>query len=163
MLRLDINLVFTIINLLVWYAVIRIFLFNRVNKVIDQREQAIQSRYADARKLQEEAAAEKDRYAVSQAQIEEEKTRVLDQAREDARTEYSHILEDAQKKAEQIVEHSRKEAVMEKEKIVSKAEKEIRSIILDSAVKSMQASGNESTLYDEFLAKAGETGHGENE
>ena len=79
MLRLDINLVFTIINLLVWYAVIRIFLFKRVNKVIDQREQAIQSRYAEAAKLQEEAAAQKDRYAASQAQIEEEKTRVMAQ------------------------------------------------------------------------------------
>lgn len=163
MLRLDINLVFTIINLLVWYAVIRIFLFKRVNKVIDQREQAIQSRYAEAAKLQEEAAAQKDRYAASQAQIEEEKTRVMAQAREDARTEYNHILEDAQKKAERIVDDSRKEAVMEKEKIVSKAEKEIRSMILDSAEKSMRASGNGSALYDEFLAKAGETGHGENE
>ena len=75
MLRLDINLVFTIIDLLIWYAIIRIFLFKRINRVIDQREQAIQSRYADAQKLQDEAAAEKDKYAASQAQIEAEKTR----------------------------------------------------------------------------------------
>ena len=36
MLRLDINLVFTIINLLIWYAIIRIFLFKPINKVIDK-------------------------------------------------------------------------------------------------------------------------------
>ena len=97
MLRLDINLVFTIIDLLIWYAIIRIFLFKRINRVIDQREQAIQSRYADAQKLQDEAAAEKDKYAASQAQIEAEKTRVMNQAQEDARTEYNHILEEANK------------------------------------------------------------------
>ena len=108
MLRLDINLVFTIINLLIWYAIIRIFLFKRINRVIDQREQAIQSRYADAQRLQDEAAAEKDKYAASQAQIEAEKTKVMNQAQEDARTEYNHILQEANKKAEQIVENSKK-------------------------------------------------------
>ena len=163
MLRLDINLVFTIINLLIWYAIIRILLFKRINRVIDQREQAIQSRYADAQKLQDEAAAEKDKYAASQAQSEAEKTKVMDQAQEDARVEYNHILEEANKKAEQIVENSKKEAVLEKDKIVSKAEQEIRSLILDTAVKSMQSSGNDSALYDEFLTKTGEAGHGENE
>ena len=158
MLRLDINLVFTIINLLIWYAIIRIFLFKRINRVIDQREQAIQSRYADAQRLQDEAAAEKDKYAASQAQIEAEKTKVMNQAQEDARTEYKHILQEANKKAEQIVENSKKEAVLEKDKIVSKAEQEIRSLILNTAVKSMKSSGNDSSLYDEFLTTTGEAG-----
>ena len=45
MLRLDINLVFTIINLLIWYAIIRIFLFKPINKVIDKRNAAIQEKY----------------------------------------------------------------------------------------------------------------------
>ena len=45
MLRLDINLVFTIINLLIWYAIIRIFLFKPINKVIDKRSAAIQEKY----------------------------------------------------------------------------------------------------------------------
>ena len=45
MLRLDINLVFTIINLLIWYAIIRIFLFKPINKVSDKRSAAIQEKY----------------------------------------------------------------------------------------------------------------------
>ena len=163
MLRLDTNLIWTVINLLVWYVIIRKLLFGRINRVIDQREQAIQARYTEAQKLREEAEAEKDKYTASQALIETEKTKVMDQAQEDARTEYNHIVEDARKKAEQIMENSRKEAAAEKDRIVSKAEKEIRSIILDTAVASMKSSGDNSAVYDEFLAKAGETGHGENE
>ena len=60
MLRLDINLVFTIINLLIWYAIIRIFLFKPINKVIDKRNAAIQEKYDEAKKMQEEAQAEKE-------------------------------------------------------------------------------------------------------
>ena len=51
MLRLDINLVFTIINLLIWYAIIRIFLFKPINKVIDKRSAAIQEKYDEAKKI----------------------------------------------------------------------------------------------------------------
>mgnify|MGYP003084979315 FL=1 len=50
MLRLDINLVFTIINLLIWYAIIRIFLFKPINKVIYKRNAAIQEKYDEAKK-----------------------------------------------------------------------------------------------------------------
>ena len=56
MLRLDINLVFTIINLLIWYAIIRIFLFKPINKVIDKRNAAIQEKYDEAKKMQEACA-----------------------------------------------------------------------------------------------------------
>ena len=34
MLRLDINLLFTIINLLIWYLLIKKFLFKPVNNII---------------------------------------------------------------------------------------------------------------------------------
>lgn len=161
MLRLDINLVCTIINLLIWYVVIRKFLFKPVNAVISKREEAIASRYAEAQKLQDEAQAEKDKCAVFQAEIAEEKTKTIAKAQESARTEYDRILSDAQKKAEQIVETSRKEAELEKEKIIGKAESEIRSLIMDAAVRSMQSSGNDGALYDQFLTKAGETTHAE--
>lgn len=80
MLRLDINLVFTIINLLIWYAIIRIFLFKPINKVIYKRNAAIQEKYDEAKKMQEEAQAEKEKYAACQDEIEVEKNKVLDAA-----------------------------------------------------------------------------------
>ena len=76
MLRLDINLVFTIINLLIWYAIIRIFLFKPINKVIDKRSAAIQEKYDEAKKMQEEAQAEKEKYAACQDEIEVEKNKL---------------------------------------------------------------------------------------
>ena len=97
MLRLDINLVFTIINLLIWYAIIRIFLFKPINKVIDKRNAAIQEKYDEAKKMQEEAQAEKEKYAACQDEIEAEKNKVLDAARASAREEGRQLIENAQK------------------------------------------------------------------
>lgn len=157
MLRLDINLLFTAANLLIWYFLIRKFLFKPINAVISRREEAIASQYEKAQKLQEEAKAEKDRCAEFQEEIEKEKAAAVTEAKEKARSEYDRIVTEAREKAVQIVEASQKEAEQEKARIVGKAEQEIRSVIMDAAVRSMQSSKGDRALYDEFLTKAGET------
>ncbi len=157
MLRLDMNLLWTLLNLLIWYVLIRKFLFKPINSVISKREEAIASQYAKAQKLQEEAEAEKSKYTEVQAEIEKEKAAVFTEAKENARNEYDRIVTEAGVKAAQIMEDSRKEAEQEKARIIEKAEQEIRSMIMEEAVKSMQASQSDHALYDQFLAKAGET------
>lgn len=156
MLRLDMNLLWTAANLVIWFLLIRKFLFQPVNTVIRKREEAIASEYKKAQQLQEEAKAEKDKCTEFQAQIEQEKTAAVTEAQEKARIEYDRIVTEARDRAEQIVEASRKEAELEKARIVGKAEQEIRSVIMDAAVKSMQSSEGDHALYDQFLTKAGE-------
>ena len=56
MLRLDINLVFTIINLLVLYFLMKKFLFKPVNNIIAQREEAIKKQFDDADEAQKKGA-----------------------------------------------------------------------------------------------------------
>ena len=140
MLRLDFNLVFTVLNILIWYVLIRKFLFKPINDIISKREDAINSRYEEAKKLQEEAQAEKEKSVQYQNQIESEKAKVMAQAQLDARKEFDQIVE---------------------EKVMNKAEQEIRGMILDAAVKSMQSEHSDGSLYDEFLTKAGESTHEE--
>ena len=161
MLRLDFNLVFTIVNLLIWYVIIRKFLFKPINDIITKREDAINARYAEAQKLQDDAKAEKEKSAQFQAQIEREKAKIMANAQADARVEYDQIVSDAHKKAGQIIDSSKKEAALQKEKVMNKAEQEIRGMILEAAVKSMQSEHNDEALYDEFLTKAGESTHEE--
>lgn len=157
MLRLDMNLLWTAANIGIWFLLIWKFLFRPVNEVIRRREEAIASQYEKAQKLQEEAKAEKDKCTGFQAQIKQEKAAAVAEAQEKARTEYDRIVAEARDRAEQIVEASRKEAELEKARIVGKAEQEIRSVIMDAAVKSMQSSEGDHALYDQFLTKAGES------
>ena len=127
MLRLDINLVFTIINLLIWYAIIRIFLFKPINKVIDKRNTAIQEKYDEAKKMQEEAQ------------------------------EGRQLIENAQKEADKVIRKAGEDARREKDKMLEQAKHEILSLVLDAAAGSMNKKSDDSALYDEFLKKAGTT------
>ena len=165
MLRLDINLVFTIINLLIWYAIIRIFLFKPINKVIDKRNTAIQEKYDEAKKMQEEAQAEKEKYAACQDEIEAEKIqRYLESIqRQDTREKTANgrifmilqfynflVVKGYLKKAGE-------DARREKDKMLEQAKHEILSLVLDAAAGSMNKKSDDSALYDEFLKKAGTT------
>lgn len=156
MLRLDINLLFTALNLLIWFFLIRKFLFKPINTVISKREEAIASRYAEAEKLQEEAKTEKEKCSQFQAQIREEQEKAVAEAREKGRLEYEQIVTEAEKKADQIVEDSRKEAEQQKEKILNRTRQEIHTLIMDTAVESMGSGQDNGALYDQFLTKAGE-------
>ena len=147
MLRLDLNLVFTIVNLLIWYVIIRKFLFKPINDIITKREDAIKARYAKAEQLKQEAQEEKTKSAQYQAQIESEKAKIMAAAQADARVEFDQFVADAHKKAGQIVESSKKEAALQKEKVMNKAEQEIRGLILEAAVKSMQSQNSDCLLY----------------
>ena len=62
MLRLDINLVFTVINLLVLYFFMRKFLFGRVNKILEERKALIEKQFADAKTAQDAADGMKTEY-----------------------------------------------------------------------------------------------------
>ena len=157
MLRLDINLVFTIINLLIWYAIIRIFLFKPINKVIDKRNAAIQEKYDEAKKMQEEAQAEKEKYAACQDEIEVEKNKVLDAARASAREEGRQLIENAQKEADKVIRKAGEDARREKDKMLEQAKHEILSMVRDPAAGSMDKRSDDSALYDEVLKKAGTT------
>lgn len=156
MLRLDINLVFTILNILIWYGIIRIFLFKPVNNIIKKREDAINASYEQAENAKKAALEEKKKYEVCQAQIEEEKKKAIEEAQESARAEYQQIVEDAHKQAGNIVADAKKAAQLEREKNVGRFEQEIKSILADAAAKSMNKA-DDTSLYNQFLDKAGET------
>ena len=57
MIKIDINLVFTIINLLVLYLLMKKFLFGPIINVMDQRKAMIDQQFAEAKERQDNAKA----------------------------------------------------------------------------------------------------------
>lgn len=161
MLKLDINLLFTVINLLIWYFLMRKFLFKPINQVIEKRKQAIEDRYEEARKVKEDALAEKEKYEAMESGIQEEKERVMQQAQEDARAEYDKIVAEANRRAGEILEDSQRKAQQEHTVMVSRAEREIRSLLFEAASDSVRNETDNGRIYDQFLEKAGEETHAE--
>ena len=77
MLRLDINIVWTILNLLIIFAIVKIFLIKPIHKILDARQAEIDKQYADAKAAQDSADELKTKYEASLSGVQAEKEGIL--------------------------------------------------------------------------------------
>ena len=108
LLRIDWNVVFTIINLIVLYLGLRKFLIGPVTNVMEQRKQMIEGQIADANKLKAEAGDLKKQYEGMLAQAHEESAELLEKTRKSAQAEYENRINVADAEAEKIIENAHK-------------------------------------------------------
>ena len=135
MLQLDVwNVLFTIINLLILFVLMRIFLYKPVQKIIAKRQEEADRQFGEAAAKQSEAEELKTKYQAVLSDAENEKKKVVSEARKTADEEYQRIVTDAHKTASQIKDDAEAEAISQKEQILKKAEKEIA----DMATRSIQ-------------------------
>ena len=118
MLRIDINLIFTVINVLVLCLAVRIFLWKPVHKVLAQRQAMVDASFADAEKAKTEAEALVEEQKAFRANIEGEKSAALAEARKQAQAESSRIVADAHSRADIILREAENDAQCRKEEIL---------------------------------------------
>ncbi len=160
MLRLDINILFTLINILILYLVVKKFLLGPVNAILDKRKEMIDGTLEEADNTKQEAISLKEKYEASVIEIEEQKKLATSEARKDAMVEYERIVGDAKNEADNILVTAKEKAQADKDKILQKAQTEISDMIIDAAAKVMGAGSNadsDKKLYEHFLAKAGDS------
>ena len=95
MLRIDFNLVLTIINLIVLYLILRKFLFRPVMDIMEKREKMIADGISHANEEQDKAHALKKQYEDALNGAKEESTKMIEQAKLDAKQEYNQEREQA--------------------------------------------------------------------
>ena len=147
LLRIDWNVVFTIINLIVLYLGLRKFLIGPVTNVMEQRKQMIEGQIADANKLKAEAGDLKKQYEG-----------LLEKTRKSAQAEYENRINVADAEAEKIIENAHKTVELERDKTVQDLQSQIAVLAVAAAGKVLgEASTNENNrlLYQQFLTKAG--------
>ena len=81
MIKVDINILFTVINLLLLFFVIWKFLFKPVKKIIAKRQEEVQSRYDEADKAKAEAEETRQKLEEKIKATEEEKAQILKEMR----------------------------------------------------------------------------------
>ena len=159
MLRLDINLLFTIINLLVLYLLMKKFLFKPVNAIIEKREEAIKKKFEEAETVRIQADELKMEYTLQLEQAAADATRVVDEAKEKAQVEYERIVKAADEEAEKRLQKAAKEIAEEKKKSLRVMEHEIEELVMTAATKvvgeKVSVEKNQK-LYDDFITEMGE-------
>lgn len=159
MLRLDINLVFTIVNIVVLYICMRLFLFKPVNKILKQRQDAVQKQFDDAKEAQDKAEALKQEYETSLTNARAESDRMMEEAKKKADAEYERVLKNADEEAAAKMQQAEETIKVEKEKSMREMQDEIKDLVVSVASKVVgdQVSAEDSSrLYDDFIAEMGE-------
>ena len=87
MIKIDINLVFTIINLLVLYLLMKKFLFGPIINVMDQRKAMIDQQFAEAKERQDNAKELQEQYEGALRSAKEESYQIMEQARKEAKAQ----------------------------------------------------------------------------
>ncbi len=153
------NLLLTVLNLLILFALMKKFLYKPVLDIIAKRQELIDSQFAGAKASQAEAEQLKAQYENCMSRTREEQARILKEAKVQAGAEYDKILADADEKAKRMIEDARKAGLNEKEKALKAAESEITKLAVAAASRIVSQTSdekNDSAIYEEFLKKAGE-------
>ena len=159
MLKVDINILFTVINLLLLFFVIWKFLFKPVKKVIAKRQEEVQKSYDEAEKVKAEAEAIKAEYEENIKNVEGEKAAILRETRVQANDEYNKIIKDAQDEASGIIETAKRDAKEASDKLRKKANEDISDLLTEAVSKialTKQDPEADRRLFDDFLSKSGE-------
>lgn len=151
--------IFTLLNLLLLFFVMKKFLFKPVKKMIDDRQKEIDDQYADAEKSKAEAAELKAQYESRLAEANAESDEILKQAHRKATLREEEILRDAQEKAAQTMRRAEAQIAMEKKRAMNEIKDDVTVMAMDiaSAVLARDVKAKEhSTLIDSFIENLGD-------
>lgn len=157
-LKLDWGIIWPIVNIVVFYLLLRKFLFGPVSAIMEKRKEMISSDLNEAAQTKAEAESIKEEYEKSLAQAKDEAGQIISDARVRAKNEYQNKMDKAKEDVDLMKENARKDIEAERQKTMAGLQTEIAGIALMAASKVVEKEtdekGNEK-LLDDFLKEAG--------
>ena len=154
MLKFDLNLLWTVINLVVFFILMKVFLFKPIKKTLDKRKAMIDQQFSNADAAQKQADELKAQYQGQLSGVEDEKKQILAEARNNAKAEYDKIVARANTDATKIKTDAKKASELESEKARLAVKQQIAELAMQTATKVVEKEVSAETdkmLYDEFL------------
>ena len=133
MLKFDLNLLWTVINLVVFFILMKVFLFKPIKKTLDKRKAMIDQQFSNADAAQKQADELKAQYQGQLSGVEDEKKQILNDARANAKAEYNKIIDRAQADADKIKSDAKKASDFECEKARSAVNEQIAALAMETA------------------------------
>ena len=159
MIKIDINLVFTIINLLVLYLLMKKFLFGPIIKVMDVRKAMIDQQFAGAKAQEDQAKALKEQYEGALKSAREESFQIMEQARKEAKAQADKTVEDTQAMVSAMLAKAQEDINTERENAMRQMKDDVASLAMEAAGKIIgknSGADQDLSLYDQFIEKAGD-------
>lgn len=159
MLQLNVNLFFTIINLVVLYLLLKKFLIKPVTNVMEERERLIADGLNQASSAREEAAKLKNEYEAALTGAREESVKIVEKAQVQARAEYERIVKDAGARAGDMLNSAKANIELEREQTMKELQSEIAGLAMTAAAKIVSNKAEnqgDQDIYNQFLGEVGD-------
>lgn len=146
-------------NLLLIFLIVKKFLFQPVQKMLDQRQKEVDDRYSAAARAQASAEADQKEWAETVAGAKAEADGIVRKAVESAKNREEKILTDAKVQADHIVRQAQSEAELERRKAEEEIKREIVEVSGALTEKMLEREINADdhrALIDSFLQEIGD-------
>lgn len=149
----------TIINTLILFLVLRHFLFDKVNAVLDSRKNEVAKTYEDADAALSNAKQLESEYTEKLSAAKEESAEIVKNATKKAQSRSEEIIAEAKDEARGIVDKANADIEKEKKRAVNQIKDEISDMALSiaSRVVSKEIDGKtHEKLIESFIDEIGE-------
>lgn len=153
------DLIFTLINTLILFLIIKHFLFGRVNKVLEERSKAVSDTYKNADEANEKAHELEQQYAELMAGAKEKSAQIISDATKKAQRHSDEIVMQAKSEASAIKAKADEDIERQRQRAVNQIRDEISDIAVAVAEKLVEReidSRDNDRLISEFLENVGE-------
>lgn len=150
---------FTLCNLVIVFLILKKFLFQPVNKMIDDRQREIDNLYNDAANAKSEAETLRADYDRKLTEAKSASAEIISEANLEANRRSEEILRQARIDAEALREKAGVDIALERKRAINEAKGEISRIALDIAEKVVEReldSADQERLIEGFLRDMGD-------
>lgn len=157
MLKFDWNMLFVLINLIIFFILMKVFLFKPIKRTLDKRKELIENQFKEADQAKLEAEKLKQEYEQQLTSAEDEKNRIIAQAHADAKAEYNKTLDRAKADAQKLKDEADRSAKQQAENTKRAAKEEIAKVAIMAAEKVVGQSvsaDTDSDIFDEFISES---------
>ena len=158
MLKLDLNLLWTVVDVLILYVLLRKFLFKPIQNVLDQRQKTIEADIAAAQTSKTEAAAALTTAQDKLRNVDNEAAARRESYEKQAEVEKQQLLADAQKQADEIVAAGKAAVEIERQNKLREADAQATALarsMCEKLLKHNLTAQDDDQLLDDLLQKAG--------
>ena len=159
MLSLDWDIVWTIVNLLILFLLLKHFLFKPITKMMESRTAEIENNLKDAEDQKQKAAELTAQYEEKLQGAHAEAAQIVSEAKQRGQKEYDAILKSAAQDAQKEQERSRADLEREREEMLRGVQENVTELVLLTASKLSQKQLDQQSdrkLVDAFLAEGEE-------
>ena len=151
---------FTLLNMVLTFLILKKFLFKPVTKMIDDRQREIDELYADANTAKQDAESMRDDYTRKLSEAKETSAQIVAEATQEANRRSDEIIRQARQDADALRQKAEADIDLEKKKALNEVKGDISRIALDIAGKVVERELDEKDqerLIEGFLRQMGET------